>query len=68
MRPDQIVFDTVRRFKGLSRPCTIVVGLEGLTEPELIYVATSRANLLLELFGTAGDIARITKNPETVRC
>jgi len=62
MRPDRIVFDTVRRFKGLSRPCVFVVGLERLADPELIYVATSRANLLLELVGTAEDIARITRN------
>lgn len=67
MRPDRIVFDTVRRFKGLSRPCVFVIGLEGLTDPELIYVATSRANLLLELAGTAGDIARIIQNTDAGR-
>ena len=61
MLPNRIVFDTVRRFKGLSRPCVFVIGLEGLTDPELVYVATSRANLLLELAGTAEDISRIMK-------
>ncbi|WP_018699915.1 NERD domain-containing protein [Amorphus coralli] len=59
VRPDQIVLDTVRRFKGLSRPCIFLIGIEGLTDPELIYVATSRANVLLELIGTAEDIARL---------
>lgn len=62
MREGSIVFDTVRRFKGLSRPCVFIVGLEGLIEPELIYVAASRANLLLELVGTPGDIIRITRS------
>lgn len=56
--PERIIFDTVRRFKGLSRPCVFVVGIEDILEPELVYVATSRANLLLELAGTEQDIAR----------
>ncbi|MEY9770468.1 nuclease-related domain-containing DEAD/DEAH box helicase [Sinorhizobium fredii] len=59
IRPDRIVLDTIRRFKGLSRPCVFIVGIEHITEPELIYVATSRANLLLELAGTKEEIARI---------
>ncbi|EYD74388.1 DNA helicase II related protein [Rubellimicrobium mesophilum DSM 19309] len=57
--PDHIVLDTVRRFKGLSRPCVFLIGIEGLTDPELVYVATSRANVLLEIVGTAEDIARL---------
>lgn len=59
IRPDHIVLDTVRRFKGLSRPCVFLIGIEGLTDPELIYVATSRANILLELVGSEEDIARL---------
>jgi hypothetical protein len=62
---DRIVVDTVKRFKGLSRPCVFVIGLDHLTEPDLVYVAASRANLLLELAGTADDIARITQCPAT---
>ncbi|HUD92656.1 hypothetical protein, partial [Sphingobium sp.] len=54
-----VVVDTVRRFKGLSRPCVFVIGLEGLRDPEIIYVATSRANVLLELAGSSDDIARV---------
>lgn len=61
IRSDAVVYDTVRRFKGLSRPCVFLTGLDRLTDPELIYVATSRANLLLELAGTAEDIASIMK-------
>ncbi|WP_421416768.1 NERD domain-containing protein [Agrobacterium tumefaciens] len=56
--PERVIFDTVRRFKGLSRPCVLVVGIEDIREPELVYVATSRANLLLELVGSEKDIAR----------
>lgn len=62
IHPDHIVFDTVRRFKGLSRPCVFLVGIEGLTDSELIYVATSRANVLLEMAGTPEDIARMMRN------
>lgn len=68
VRPDHIVVDTVRRFKGLSRPCVFLVGIEGLTDPELIYVATSRANVLLELAGPAEDIARLMQEVEAARC
>ncbi len=59
IRRDHIVVDTVRRFKGLSRPCVFLIGIEGLTDPDLIYVATSRANIMLELVGTAEDINRL---------
>jgi hypothetical protein len=55
---ERIVFDTVRRFKGLSRPCVFVLGIEDILEPELVYVATSRANLLLEVAGTEEDLRR----------
>ncbi len=58
IHPERIIFDTVRRFKGLSRPCVFVAGIEDIREPELVYVATSRANLLLELAGTEQDITR----------
>jgi hypothetical protein len=64
LRPDHIVLDTVRRFKGLSRPCVFLIGIEGLTDSELIYVATSRANVLLELVGTSEDIARLKQDVE----
>ena len=40
----------------------LLVGIEELTDPELIYVATSRANVLLEMAGTPEDIARMMQN------
>lgn len=59
---NQIIYDTVRRFKGLSRPCVFLVGIDGLIDPALTYVATSRANILLEIAGTENDIARIMQS------
>lgn len=64
LAPNHIIFDSVHRFKGLSRPCVFVIGLEELRDPELIYVATSRANILLELAGTSEEIARVTMTGE----
>lgn len=57
--PETMVFDTVRRFKGLSRPCVFVFDIENLESPELIYVALSRANVLLEVFGTKQALERL---------
>ena len=54
-----MVYDTVRRFKGLSRPCVYLIDVDKLVERELIYVALSRANVLLRIFGTVGDMERI---------
>ena len=59
---NSIVVDTVRRFKGLSRPCVFLIGLEGLKDPETIYVATSRANILLEMAGRPEDMAHIMRS------
>ncbi|WP_435655779.1 NERD domain-containing protein [Brucella pituitosa] len=58
MHPARAIFDTVRRFKGLSRPCVFIVGIEDISEPELVYVAISRANLLLEVAGAESDLRR----------
>ena len=51
-----------KQLKGLSRPCVFLVGIDELTDPELIYVATSRTNVLLEMAGTHEDIARMMRN------
>lgn len=54
-----MVYDTVRRFKGLSRPCVYLIDLDKLVDRELIYVALSRANVLLRVFGKERDLERI---------
>lgn len=56
---DALVFDTVRRFKGLDRPVVLLIDAELLTEPELIYVALSRPSLLLYVFGPKEDLERM---------
>lgn len=59
VRKGAIVFDTVRRYKGLSKPCVFIVHPEGLDKPDLRYVALSRANLLLGIVGTRSAIAAL---------
>ena len=58
-RRGRLVCDTVRRFKGLERKCIILVDIEHLLEPELIYVALSRAALLLYVPGNRTDLDRL---------
>lgn len=57
--PRAIVCDTVRRFKGLEAKCIIVIDIDHLLEPELIYVALSRPAVLLYVLGHAKDLARL---------
>lgn len=54
-----IVFDTVRRFKGLERKCVVLTDIENLTDPELVYVALSRPSIILKVIGSRSDIERI---------
>ena len=47
-----VTLETIRRFKGLERPVVIVAATRELAdEPELAYVATSRARTHLVLVG-----------------
>ena len=61
---NQVIFDSVRRFKGLDRVIVLVIDVDELTEPELIYVALSRAKVLLKVFGRKSDIDRLKGAPE----
>lgn len=61
---DQIVFDSVWRFKGLDRVIVLIIDADKLTKPELIYVALSRAKALLKVFGKKSDIDRLKGSPE----
>lgn len=62
VKTGSIIFDTVRRFKGLSRPCVFVLRPELLKGAELRYVALSRANLLLFLVGSSEALQTLTKS------
>lgn len=65
---DSLVFDTVRRFKGLARPIVIIVDVDRLTDPELIYVGLSRPSVLLYVFGPPKDLDRIRSGRSTIAC
>jgi hypothetical protein len=54
---DRIVVDTLRRFKGLERPATIlVVGESDLAQAELAYVGLSRPRFYLAVVAGAPDM------------
>lgn len=55
----RLIFDTVRRFKGLDRPVVLLTDVEELMEPELVYVALTRPTVLLMVFGTQSAVDRI---------
>jgi hypothetical protein len=54
---DRIVVDTLRRFKGLERPATIlVVGESDLARVELAYVGLSRPRFYLAVVARAAEM------------
>lgn len=55
----QLVFDTVRRFKGLERAAVIVIDPGRLDDPELVYVALSRPLVFLAVIGGAKHLDRL---------
>ena len=59
----KLVFDSVRRFKGMDRPVVLVIDADRLNDPELTYVALTRPSLLLKVFGSAATIARLKAGP-----
>jgi hypothetical protein len=54
---DRIVVDTLRRFKGLERPATVlIVGESDLARAELAYVGMSRPRFYLAVVARAKDM------------
>lgn len=54
-----IVFDTVRRFKGLDRQAIILVDPDRVDEPELAYVALTRPRVYLSVIGGAISLRKL---------
>jgi superfamily I DNA/RNA helicase len=55
-----VVFDSIRRFKGLERPVVILVELEEVMDsPETLYVGITRANAHLAVVGSRDVMERI---------
>jgi hypothetical protein len=63
-RGKELVGDTVRRYKGLESKCVLLVDIDHLTNPELIYVALSRPSVLLYVLGSHGDLERLKSGQE----
>ncbi|KPL69293.1 hypothetical protein SZ64_14980 [Erythrobacter sp. SG61-1L] len=57
----QLVFDTVRRFKGLERAAVIIVDPGKLDNSELVYVALSRPSVFLAVIGGAKHLDRLKR-------
>ena len=55
----KLIFDSVRRFKGMDRPVVLVIDADLLVDPELTYVALTRPSLLLKVFGSAATLTRL---------
>ncbi len=61
---DMILFDTIRRFKGLERPVIILVELssdDSKMLDRLLYVGGSRARQHLVAIGTTEVLARLSR-------
>lgn len=58
-RADAIVFDTVRRFKGLERQAVVLIDADELVDPELAYVGLSRAGVWLAVVGAEPALAHL---------
>jgi DNA helicase IV len=57
---NSVVCETVRRFKGLERAVVVVVEPEALLDsPETLYVALTRARVLLCLLGSNGRLQQL---------
>ena len=59
----KLIFDSVRRFKGMDRPVVLIIDADKLVDPELTYVALTRPSLLLKVFGSAATLARLRAGP-----
>ena len=62
---DEIVFDSIKRYKGLEREIVILFDLEdALNNPEEMYIGLSRPKLILDIIGTEKNIDMLKKISE----
>jgi len=65
----KVVFDSIRRFKGLERPVAVLVELEEvMNSPETLYVGLTRANTHLVVIGTGGVLDTLKTTPVKEEC
>jgi hypothetical protein len=55
----RLIFDTVRRFKGLERSAILLVDADEIRDAEIAYVGISRASVYLAIIGPSRDLVRI---------
>ena len=62
---DEIVFDSIKRYKGLEREIVILFDIEdALNNPEEMYIGLSRPKLILDIIGTEKNIEMLKKISE----
>ena len=62
---DEIVLDSIKRFKGLERDIVILFDIEdALNSPEVMYIGLSRPRLMLDIIGTEKNIEMLKKISE----
>jgi hypothetical protein len=67
--PKKVVFDSIRRFKGLERPVVVLVELEEVIDsPETLYVGLTRANAHLVVIGTSRVLEILRDAPVKEEC
>lgn len=67
--PKKVVFDSIRRFKGLERPVAVLVELEDVLEsPETMYVGLTRANAHLVVVGAREVLEHLKSRPVREEC
>lgn len=55
----RLVFDTIRRFKGLEKPVVFLIDIDRIIGHELPYIGLTRASILMKVFSSRTSIADI---------
>lgn len=59
LKDGSVIFDAVRRFKGLERKVVILIDIGSTIDSERTYVALSRASFPLYIVGSKADAERV---------